>query len=81
MVGLLKILLQLSLDRASKTAFQLTLDLRGTLQTKSNQATVGNKFNATLSDAWSDLPTLPLTCTSHRSRTFVTTRSNTPPTL
>ena len=81
MVGLLKILLQLSPDRASQTAFQLTLDLRGTLRAKSNPVTVGDKFNATPSDACSDLPTLPWTCTSHKSGTFVRTRSNTPPAL
>ena len=55
MVGLLKILLQLSTDRGSQTAFQLTLDLRGTLRATSNPATVGDKFNTTSSDAWSDL--------------------------
>ena len=51
MVGLLKILLQLSPDRSSQTAFQLlTLDLRGTLRATSNPATIGDKFNATPSD-------------------------------
>ena len=81
MVGLLKILLQLSPDRASQTAFQLTLDFRGTRRATSNPATAGDKFNAAPSDAWSDLPTLPWTCTLHKSRTFVRTRSNTPPAL
>ena len=55
MVGLLKTLPLLSPDRASQTAFQLTMDLRGTLRATSNLATVGDKFNATPSDAWSDL--------------------------
>ena len=81
MVGLLKIFLQLSPDRASQTAFQLTLDFRGTRRATSNPATAGDKFNATPSDAWSDLPTLPWTCTLHKSGTFVRTRSNTPPAL
>ena len=54
----MKILLQLSPDRASQTAFQLTLALRGTLQATSNPATVGDKFNVTPSDAWSDHQTL-----------------------
>ena len=53
MVGLLKILLQLSPDRASQTAFQLTLDFRGTQRATSSPATAGDEFNATPSDAWS----------------------------
>ena len=77
MVGLLKILLKLSPYRASQTAFQWTLNLRGTLRAASNPATVDDKFNVTPSDAWSDLSTLLWTCTSHRSGTFVRTRSNT----
>ena len=81
MVGLLKILIQLSPDRASQTTFQLTLNFRGTLQAISNAATAGDKFNATPSDAWSDLPRLPWKSTSYKSRTFVRTRSNTPPAL
>ena len=81
MVGLLKILLQLGPDRASQTTFQLTLDLRGTLWATSNPTTVGDKFNASPSDAWSELTMLPWTCTSHRSGTFVRTRSYTPPAL
>ena len=81
MVKLLKILLQLSPDRASQTAFQLTLDFGGTLRATSNPARASDKFKATPSDAWSDLPTLPWTCTSHKSGTFVRTRSNTPPAL
>ena len=81
MVRLLKMLLLLSPDRASQTAFQLTLDLRETLRATSNPAAVGDKFNATPSNAWSDLPTLPRTCTSHKSGTLVRIRSNTPPAL
>ena len=53
----------------------------GTRRATSNPATAGDKFNATPSDAWSDLPTLPWTCTLHKSGTLVRTRSNTPPAL
>ena len=59
MVGLLKMLLQLSPNRALQTAFQLTLDLRGTPRATSNPEAVSDKFNVTPSNAGSDLPTLP----------------------